>query len=89
MAVTVSRSNPAVISEANYIQVVAADTDNLPPSVGFGVDLDGTLSFKPRHNAALIEVEVLAGVFYPVDVLQVDITGSTTVTTVYLYQSIP
>lgn len=66
--------------------VVTADTNNLASNKGFMVNLDGILSCRLRAESALIPTEVLAGVIYPGDVAQVDITGSTTVTKVYLLQ---
>jgi hypothetical protein len=89
MAITVVSSNPAQVAEGNYVNKVTADANNLGPSVGFFVDATGTLSLKPRHNSALITMLVVAGTFYPIDVVQVDITGSTTTAAVYLLQSIP
>lgn len=84
MAITVSRSEQTQFGSGNFIQVVTTDLDDLPPSVGFWVDLGGTLSCRPRANSALIDLIVDTGVFYPVDLAQVDISGSTTTTTVHL-----
>lgn len=88
MAITVVASNPAQVAEANYVNKVTADADNLGPSVGFFVDASGTLSFRPRHNADLITMLVVAGTFYPIDVIELDFTGSTTTAAVYLLQTI-
>lgn len=70
---------------ANHTTVVSADTNNITsPSLGFMVDLDGVLSFRARADATLRTVAVKAGVVYPIDLLQVDITGSTNVTEVLI-----
>lgn len=89
MAITIGLSNGPLVAEGNFINKVTADTDDLGPSVGFFANPAGTLSFRPRHNDATITMPVVAGTFYPIDVVEVDITGSTTTAEVYLLQTIP
>lgn len=73
----------------NERQIVTADTDDIVPSAGFYVDATGTLSCRLRNEAALADMPVVVGEFYPFDIVQVDITGSTTVTTVVLVRTAP
>lgn len=70
---------------ANHTTKVTADTNNIAaPSLGFMVDADGILSFRARADTTLRTFAVKAGVVYPIDLLQVDITGSTTVAQVLI-----
>lgn len=69
---------------SNATQKIDADTNNIAPSLGFYVDVDGVLSFRARGDAALRTFAFKAGVPHPIDLLQVDITGSTTIAEVLI-----
>jgi hypothetical protein len=73
----------------NQVEVIDADTDDIVSVKGFMVDLDGTLSVRFEGDAATILLPVNKGVVYPGSVAEVDITGSTTVTKVYLLRYAP
>lgn len=72
---------------ANSRIIVTTDTDDIPYNKGFLVDVDGVLSCRLRRESAVADLTVLAGVHYPYDIAEVDITGSTSVTTVTVFQN--
>lgn len=75
---------PAGPLTSQVSQKITADTNNLAPSIGFLVNLDGTLSFRQRGDAALITFPLKAGVIYAMDLIEVSISGSTTITQVLI-----
>lgn len=72
----------------NSVTVVSANTNSLNHSKGFMVDADGIASVRFSSDAALVALPVLKGIIYPGDVVQFDLTGSTTVTKIYLLKNL-
>lgn len=70
----------------NHLQEIAADTNNITPNIGFSVDVAGTLSLRARTNTALLNYPVVAGMIYPIDIVQFDKTGSTGPTKIYIHR---
>lgn len=73
----------------NEREIVTADADDIPPNAGFYADPSGTLSCRLRNESALADMPVVAGEFYPLDIVEVDISGSTTTTTVVILRGAP
>lgn len=70
---------------ANHTTKVTADTNNIgAPSLGFILNQDATLSYRARGDDALKTFAFKGGVEYAIDLLQVDITGSTAGTQVLI-----
>jgi hypothetical protein len=69
-----------------------ASTTVIDPSEGFMVDVDGVISLCARGDQAadagdsdfFADIPVLKGVIYPIDAAKYDITGSTTLTQIWV-----
>lgn len=63
----------------NRARYYTTDQAGLPERVrGFIPKLTGVLSVKYREDSAAVAMPVAAGQFYPGDIIDIDITGSTT-----------
>lgn len=70
---------------ANHTTKITADTNNIgAPSLGFILNQDSTFSYRARGDDALKTFPFKAGVAYPIDLVQIDITGSTAGTEVLI-----
>jgi len=70
---------------ANHTTVVSADTNNIgAPSLGFMVNADDNLSYRARGDETLRTFPFKAGIVYPIDLVQVDLTGSGSITQVLI-----
>lgn len=68
---------------SNATQKITANTNDIAPSLGFYLNQDSTLSFRARGDDALRTFALKAGE-HAIDLVQVDITGSTVGTEVLI-----
>lgn len=84
MAGTIYRTYPGTLNER---ETITGDANvAIPPNAGFMPIADGTVSIRLRNEPAKITLPVLAGHFYPFDVVEYNQTASTTATTIYVFR---
>lgn len=78
------RRHPQV---SNSAEAVSSDTTGLAHRViGFMADAAGTARIRLRADNSYIDLPVAANTFYPLDVEAFNLTGSTTVTTIWVFR---
>ncbi len=58
------------------------DTNTIGPNMGFVPDVDGTLRLRARHASGTVDMTVVGGAVYPIDIELASSTGSSGVTAV-------
>lgn len=71
---TTRRTSPLI---ANMAERLTADTADIRHNLGFIPSVTGVASVMPALGTALVEIPVVAGQPYPIDIQEFDATGST------------